>query len=131
MRCVFGILAFPYMAFLLPLAGDILTHTLPTAYDQHGRTMAMMDAKQLAITALERRSQADMKRSSRQMHGEQRVLAPYYALRRRYRGAQEDKAASSAVVEVAPRPVGLMDGLRLQSIRSFRTSAPPAAGVQV
>lgn len=75
-RTLYGVLALPFMIFMLPIAGDLLTHTMPTAYDQYGRTTPMLDARNLALRAKERRMKAEMAASERELQGKGFFTSP-------------------------------------------------------
>ncbi|KAJ1620242.1 hypothetical protein T492DRAFT_1079185 [Pavlovales sp. CCMP2436] len=80
-RTLYGVLALPFMLFLFPLAGDLLTHSLPTAYDEWGRTLPKFDAKQLAAVARTRHRQAEVEKSERHLAGVSLFCAPCYHTR--------------------------------------------------
>lgn len=108
-RTVYGLVALPFMIFLMPVAGDLLTHTLPTAYDRWGRTTAAMDAKQLSLRSRERRMRLEMAASERQLNNESWLCQPYYKLRglaRRHNSAAvaHDQPAGTAASAAAGAP---------------------------
>lgn len=53
-RTLYGLLAFPFALFVLPVVGGMLTHALPTAYDPHGRCVPLLSPSEMRARRAER-----------------------------------------------------------------------------
>jgi len=66
-RTLYGLLSYPFTVFALPVVGMVLTHSQPTAYNEHGRCVRVLSPPELDRARKERRTEEEKKRDAREL----------------------------------------------------------------
>lgn len=71
-RAGYGLLALPFLPFVLPVVGGVLTHARPTGYDRAGSCVPLLRLAERAMVRAEQRRALERKGVERELRGRRR-----------------------------------------------------------